>query len=579
MTKIHNDPATFTEDAMRGFCMVNERYVRAVRGGVVRRSPGPDGKVAVLVGGGTGHYPAFAGWVGPGFADGAVVGNIFSAPSAQYAQSVARASERGGGVIFAYGNHAGDVMNFGMATQALLDAGVDARQVVVTDDIHAAGTDEISRRRGIAGDFTVFKVLGAAAETGAPIDEVERLGNLANNRTRTVGIGLSGCTMPGKAEPLFTVEAGTMAIGLGLHGEPGITTVELGTAADIAHHLVEPLLAEDPGDDRRIAVVLNGLGTTKYEELFLLWAEIAPLLTAAGYDLVEPEVGEIVTSLDMGGVSLTITWLNDELEPLWRAACDTPAWRRGTTVASASAQTPTPASVEDGAGAEEAADVVEIPEATAASLEHARSAVRAAEKALAAIRANEAELGRLDAVAGDGDHGRGMTRGVSAACVGAREAAGAGAGLGTTIARAGEAWADAAGGTSGVLWGSALGAAGRRLGDGDVDPARVAAAVEEFVGTIGGLGGARVGDKTMLDAMAPFSASLGAEIGSGPGAAEAAVRAAEAAAQATADLEPRIGRARPNAGRSRGAPDPGAVSFALIARAVVASLAAEDERC
>src|SRR5690606_38879556 len=174
-----------------------------------RRTPGERGKVVVLVGGGSGHYPAFMGWVGPGFADGAVVGNVFSAPSAQFAYSVARAADRGGGVIFAYGNHAGDVLNFGIATEQLSHEGIETRNMIVTDDLLSAPPEQAATRRGIAGDFTVFKVLGAAAETGASLDEVMRLDTLANERTRTIGVGLAGCTMPGATDPLFQVETGS----------------------------------------------------------------------------------------------------------------------------------------------------------------------------------------------------------------------------------------------------------------------------------------------------------------------------------------------------------------------------------
>lgn len=564
MTKIHNDPAEFTEDALTGFCLLHRRHVRGVTGGVVRSTPGECCKVAILVGGGSGHYPAFMGWVGPGFADGAVVGNVFSAPSAQFAYSVARSADRGGGVIFAYGNHAGDVMNFGIATEQLTHEGIDTRNVIVTDDILAAPPEEAAKRRGIAGDFTVFKILGAAAETGATIDEVERLGRLANDRTRTIGIGLAGCTMPGATEPLFTVEPGTMGIGLGLHGEPGLETVELGDARTMAARLVEPLLAETPGDSTRLAVILNGLGATKYEELFVLWTEVATLFAEAGCELVHPEVGELVTSLDMAGISLTVTWLDDELEPLWCAPADTPAFRRGTVDGMSQTEG-------DAVADEEATRAPDqLPKATKQSRGQAALVVAMIEAASAAVRQAQSELGRLDAVAGDGDHGRGMVRGIAAAHEAAVDAVAAGGGAGTTLARAGDAWAAQAGGTSGVLWGSAVRTAGIRLGDEGADAEDVADATQAFVDTIMRLGKAQEGDKTLLDAALPYVQTLRAELGAGLAkAARAAAEEADRAAQATADLEPKVGRARPNAKRSVGTPDPGAVSFAMIAKAAV----------
>lgn len=331
MTWLYNDPAAFTEDMLDGFLDANAGYVTGVAGGVVRAAPTRPGKVAVVVGGGSGHYPAFCGVVGPGFADGAVVGNIFTSPSAAAAVSVARAASGGAGVLLTTGNYAGDVMNFGLAIEQLNADGIRARYFAVTDDIASAPTEDIGKRRGIAGDFTVFKCASAAAEAGYDLDGVERIAALANDNTRTLGVAFDGCTLPGAAAPLFTVERGTMGLGLGIHGEPGVASHDMPTAAELAELLVSGVLKEKPaGAGARIAVILNGLGRTKYEELFVVWATAAPLLRAAGYTVVQPEVGELVTSLDMAGCSLTVMWLDDELERFWTAPADTPAYRRGS---------------------------------------------------------------------------------------------------------------------------------------------------------------------------------------------------------------------------------------------------------
>lgn len=315
MTTIFNDPAEFCDDQLDGFVDLYSDRLRKVAGGVVRLPQG-EPEVAVIVGGGSGHYPAFAGLVGPGFAAGAVVGNIFTSPSAAQVYSVAKAAHRGRGVILTFGNYAGDNMNFGIAAKRLNDEGIDTRIVVVTDDI--ASAEEIDKRRGIAGDFTVFRAMGAAAAEGLDLDEVERIGSSANARTRSLGVAFSGCTMPGADEPLFSVPEGHLGLGLGIHGEPGIRDVELPTADGLAEMLVTPLLEDVPQDrGSRVGVIVNGLGTTKYEELFLLWSRIAPRLREAGLEIVDPEVGELVTSLDMGGASLTLFWLDEELERLW----------------------------------------------------------------------------------------------------------------------------------------------------------------------------------------------------------------------------------------------------------------------
>lgn len=561
MTKIFNDPSEFAEEALAGFCDVHSDLVRQVPGGAVRRYRPAQPKVAVLAGGGSGHYPAFAGIIGTGFADGAVVGNIFTSPSAQQAYSVAKAAESGAGVVFTYGNYAGDVMNFGLASERLAAEGIAVENVLVTDDIASAPPSESAKRRGIAGDFTVFKVMGAAAERGDTLAEVVRLGRKANGLTRTIGSAFAGCTFPGADAPLFTLPEGQMGLGLGIHGEPGLRDTHLPSAKELGQELVARLLAETPPSaGNRIAVILNGLGSTKHEELFVLWGTVAPLLREAGYTLVMPEVGELVTSLDMAGVSLTVTWLDGELEPLWTAPAETPAYRRGAVTPAARAAHVEEAS--DGGASTAAFD------ATDASRGYAAACLAAIGAAQASLHEAEERLGRMDAIAGDGDHGRGMVRGVDAAAAAATDALSRGAGAGDVLVAAGDAWADKAGGTSGVLWGAGLRAFGERLGNSSVPgPEVLAAAVTAFADRIVQLGKAEIGDKTMVDALLPFASGFARRLAGGvePGRAwQEAAQESAAAAEATADLLPLKGRARPLAEKSLGTPDPGATSLAMV---------------
>lgn len=561
MTRIFNDPSDFAEEALAGFCDLHSDLVRQVPGGAVRRRRSDSPKVAVLAGGGSGHYPAFAGLIGAGLADGAVVGNIFTSPSAQQAYSVAKTAENGAGVVFAYGNYAGDVMNFAMASERLAAEGIAVENVLVTDDIASAPPSESGKRRGIAGDFTVFKVMGAAAEAGAALADVVRLGRKANDLTRSIGSAFHGCTFPGAEAPLFTLADRKMGLGLGIHGEPGLFDTALPPARELGRELVSRVLAETPhGAGRRIAVLLNGLGATKHEELFVLWLTVAPLLRAAGYTLVMPEVGELVTSLDMAGVSLTVTWLDEELEPLWTAPAETPAYRRGAVLL------PT-GDASDGEVFDDAAGADSF-EAGECSRAYAANCVAALDAAREALHDAELRLGDLDAVAGDGDHGRGMVRGIDAAAAAAAGALARGAGAGAVLVAAGDAWADKAGGTSGVLWGAGLRAFGESLGNQRAPGAgELAAAVQSFGSRIVELGKAETGDKTMVDALIPFTEEF-RRLADGKGApglmwAEASA-AATAAAEATAALRPRKGRARPLAEKSVGTPDPGATSLAMI---------------
>jgi dihydroxyacetone kinase len=568
MTKLFNDPARFTEDMLVGFLDANAKYVTGVPGGVVRAHATPPGKVAVVIGGGSGHYPAFCGTVGTGFADGAVVGNIFTSPSAEEAASVARAAHGDAGVLLTTGNYAGDVMNFGLAVTQLRSEGIDAHYFAVTDDIASAPTGEEAKRRGIAGDFTVFKCASAAAEDGLDISGVIRVAEASNAATRTLGVAFDGCTLPGAEHPLFTVPEKQMGVGLGIHGEPGVRDEPMPSAADLAVTLVDGVLGDEPaGASKRIAVILNGLGRTKYEELFVVWGTAARLLRERGYEIVEPEVGELVTSLDMAGCSLTVMWLDDELEKYWTAPADSPAYRKGVA-AQSSGERRTDAAADAAAPTRNVAELAD---------EDGRSGGRFVAKALDAIAGMlaeaEDELGRIDAVAGDGDHGRGMVKGSSAARAAAAKAVEDGAGQASVLAAAGKEWAAKAGGTSGVLWGALLNAVGARLGDtGRPDAATVGAAMRDGYDALIQLGGASPGDKTMLDAMLPFVDELQRRVSDGESWQDgwrAAADVATESASATADMRPKVGRARPLAERSVGTPDAGATSLAMIAHTVV----------
>lgn len=575
MTHLYDDPKTFTEDALAGFLDVHGDLVVGVPGGVVRAQETPPGKVAVVVGGGSGHYPAFCGVVGPGFADGAVVGNIFTSPSTDDAYTVGKAAQGGAGLLFSTGNYAGDVMNFDLAQERLVAEGVDTRNVYVTDDLASAPADETHKRRGIAGDFVVFKVAGAAAEAGYDLDGVERVARLANDRTRTMGVGLAGCTMPGESDPLFTVEPGRMGVGLGIHGEPGIADEPLPRAADLANLLVDKVLGEEPPDStKRVGAILNGLGATKYEELFVVWKTVSQRLRDAGYTIVDPEVGELVTSLDMAGISLTLVHLDEELERFWTAPAHTPAYRKG---GAAGAPAGTRRSAESLQGATAA-----LAPGSEASRRAAAASYDALAAMAAAIREAEPELARMDAVAGDGDHGRGMVKGVTHALDAARDPLEAGGGVASVLAAAGDAWAGKAGGTSGVLWGQFLRALGAAIGDdaAEVSAATVVHAVRTGAGRMQELGKAQLGDKTMLDALLPFADELEREVKDGVPLARAWTSAAAAASEAaarTADLRPRLGRARPLAEKSVGTPDPGATSLAMCARVVGDVLTARED--
>lgn len=567
MTYLFNQPSAFAAELIEGFVAANADKVRQVAGGVVRSTRSQPNTVAVIVGGGSGHYPAFAGLVGQGLAHGAAMGNLFASPSAQQIYNVARAAHNGAGVLLMFGNYAGDVLHFGQACERLRAEGIACEVLAVTDDISSAGKDELEKRRGVAGDLCVFKAACAAAEAGHDLSQVLQLAQHANQRTRTFGVAFSGCSLPGASHPLFEVEKGRMALGLGIHGEPGIKETDMPSADELAEIFVERLLNELPADiqqaeGQRVAVILNGLGSVKYEELFVVYRRVAQLLDAAKLQVVEPDVGEFVTSFNMAGASLTLMWLDDQLETLWRAPTNTPAYRKGSVLVAE------PLSAAERVESTEEA----LPAATAESQESAKRVLQLLESVAEMLQRNAERLGDIDAVAGDGDHGIGMERGVLGAVEKAREVAARGAGAGSLLCRSADAWADKAGGTSGALWGVALTALGTALGDRQTpDAQRVATGVREAKDGIMHFGKARVGDKTMVDVLVPFSDSLNEAVAAGASLTDAWLKAAQVAdkaAQDTAQLVPKMGRARPLAEKSVGTPDAGAISLALIVNTV-----------
>ena len=564
MTHVYNDPAEFPSDVIKGFAAAYPQYVQRVEGasGFVRACGPLEGKVSLVIGGGSGHYPSYNGVVGTGFADGAVLGGVFASPSAEQIYRVARAADGGAGVVLGFGNYAGDRLNFGVAAERLINDGIDTRVVWVTDDVASASREEQEKRRGIAGTFTVYKMAAAAAENGANLDEVERVMRAANAATYSFGVAFDGCTLPGADQPLFTVDQGHMDFGLGIHGEPGITSAPWMTANELAGKLVETVLAERPDNaGARAAVLVNGLGATKYEELFALYGQVNDLLEPAGVVQVAPEVGELVTSLDMAGCSLSVTWLDEELEGYWLAPAESAAFRRGTAVVSEKFTTRR-------TGAGHVAEKV-TAEASEESIAAAAVARKAVDTIYATVEENKDYLGQIDAIAGDGDHGIGMSRGSKAAAEAANEAQG---GVETVLSAAGRAFSDKAGGTSGILWGLLLEGVGMGLGNTEaVTSKRLADAVQSSATHLQGFSKAQLGDKTMLDALFPFVDSLVGQVDAGASISDAwrsAAAACRDAAEATASLVPKIGRARPLAERSVGTPDPGAISLALIVTAI-----------
>ena len=322
--KLLNDPFKAVDEALEGFVAAHADVVAFAEPRVVVRRTRGANKVGLVIGGGSGHEPAFVGYVGAGIADAAACGNIFASPPTNVVLGAVRSANHGHGVLMAFGNYAGDVMNFGLAAQLAAADGIEVREIHVSDDIASARKAESAKRRGIAGDIIVFKCAGAAAETGMSLAQVEAVAIKANTATRSMGVALSACEVPGSGRPTFELGHDEMEIGMGVHGEPGITRGPLEPADKVGETLVDAIVADiDDFGNGDVALLVNGLGATAYLDQYILYRGARKALEAHGLRVVRSYVGEYITSLEMAGASITVTVLDDELLALLDAPART----------------------------------------------------------------------------------------------------------------------------------------------------------------------------------------------------------------------------------------------------------------
>jgi dihydroxyacetone kinase-like protein len=327
MQKILNDPRAFVDEMLEGIILAHSDQLRQLPGAraVVRAAAPVQGKVGIATGGGSGHLPVFMGYVGDGLADGAAIGNVFASPSADEMLEVTRAVHASAGVLYIYGNYGGDVMNFDLAAELADAEGIEVATVLGADDVASAPRGEEDRRRGIAGIFFLYKVAGASARSGAPLATVQRVTAKTAANVRSMGVALAPCILPAAGVPTFELPAGLMEIGMGIHGEPGVRRGPLETADQIAEQLTTAILDDLPfasGDE--VAVLVNGLGATPKEELYILYRGVNRVLQARGIRVHRVWVGEYATSLEMAGASLSLLRLDDELRPLIDAPAESP---------------------------------------------------------------------------------------------------------------------------------------------------------------------------------------------------------------------------------------------------------------
>lgn len=331
MKKILNDPFAYADETVRGLVRAYPQFYRLAEGTtrVIARADGPiQGKVGIVTGGGSGHLPVFTGYVGPGFLDACASGDVFASPSADEMATAMRAANGGAGVLRLYGNYGGDVMNFDMAGDLAEMDGIESTTVLLADDVASAPLAEREKRRGVAGMVLAFKIAGAAADGGLDLAGVTAVAQRAADGCRTMGVALSPCTVPQAGRPTFTIGENEMEIGMGIHGEPGVHRGPLRPAVEVADAMLDPILADlSPKRGDRVTVLVNSLGATPLEELFILYNRIADRLEGEGLAVAHPLVGRYATSMEMAGVSLTVLPLDDELERFLTAPATCAFWK------------------------------------------------------------------------------------------------------------------------------------------------------------------------------------------------------------------------------------------------------------
>ncbi|MDF7628624.1 dihydroxyacetone kinase subunit DhaK [Erwiniaceae bacterium L1_55_4] len=329
MKKICNDPQRYVDEMLDGLCAAHPHHYQRLgdSGRVLALHHAQEPKVAIVTGGGSGHLPLFHGYVGRGLVDACAIGNVFAGPRVADCLTAMQASHQGAGVLQLYGNYGGDRMNFEMAGEMAELEGMAVTQVRMTDDVASAPQAEAHKRRGVAGLVYAYKLAGAKAATGADLSTVTATAQRAVNAVRSIGVALSPCIVPESGTPAFSLAENEIALGMGIHGEPGIWQGELRTADVLCDEMIDRLLEELPaGRGERLSVMVNSLGATPLEELYILYRRVAQRMADRQVTLVQPLIGRYATSMEMSGFSLSLCALDSELEALLRAPASSPFW-------------------------------------------------------------------------------------------------------------------------------------------------------------------------------------------------------------------------------------------------------------
>nr|WP_106789493.1 dihydroxyacetone kinase subunit DhaL [Massilistercora timonensis] len=566
---LNRDVENVVEENLTGFLMAYKKYYKKVGEYNAFKYKGQrKDKVALVIGGGSGHEPLFPGYCGAGLADAVACGNICASPNPELITKAAQAVDQGKGVLFVYNNYAGDNLNFDMAEEMCRAEGMKTAHVREWDDLASAPKERITDRRGIAGVVYTIKIAGAACDAGLDLDEVVRITEKARDNTNTIGVATAPGTLPGNEKPTFELADDEMEFGMGLHGEPGIERTKMMYCSDMVERMYNELMAEmnlKEGDE--VAVLVNGLGSTPLLELNLVYYELYKRMHRDGIKVYDAEVKIYCTCMEMGGFSISFLKLDDELKKYYDAPCFSPYYAKGAFTGVAEDLGADEADEEEPEFDEQDVEPAEIVRSKEGVLEELSAEdtrnmlLYVADK----IIANKPYLTEVDSAIGDGDHGIGMAGGMQKAKKKLLKMQGEENAY-HLFETAGEAMLMSMGGASGVIFGSLYLAGAKGMEPKGVITAEDLAAMErKSLAAIQERGGAQVGDKTMVDALAPAVEAL--EANSGKGLLEmlkATEEAARCGMENTKKYVAKFGRAKSLLERAIGHQDAGATSVYLI---------------
>ena len=567
MKKFINRPENAVEEMLQGMTVLSPGLDRLPGHRVMFRADAEqirDKRVAIISGGGSGHEPAHAGYIGEGMLSAGVAGEVFTSPDTDSIFAAIKAVAGKPGALLVVKNYTGDRLNFGLAAEMARSEDISVEMIIVDDDVALNGSGSATGARGLAGTVFVHKLVGAAAAEGKTLTDLASLGKAVVRSLATMGVSFSAGISPAVGKPSFELDEDEMELGLGIHGEPGVTRTKLQPADQLTETLLTRILKDrNFGAQKRIAVLINNLGATTEMELAIVARHATLFLDRSGFTVERLYAGTFLSSLDMAGISISVLGLNDE----WLRWLDTPttapAWPN------AAKQRPRPVNLQSAppAGVNMAFTARENPES-----DLGKNVERAIRAACEALFQAEPQLTELDRITGDGDLGASMKR----ASIAIKEAIHSYPlnDISATLKALGHTLRHELGGSSGPLYGVLFLRAGNVLeNSGRIGLTEWATAFDEGCRAISELGGAKPGDRTMLDAFDPFLKTL-REAGTGTPreALLAAVDAAQRGAEATAQMKPQLGRSSYLQDRVLGHPDPGAIAVAIWLRAVAGAV-------